>query len=58
MLENMKSKFPYQVHIVLGIIWVIIGIIFHSGVELAIWVMGGLVMIVIGLLNRVGKDKH
>jgi len=45
-------KFPYQVHIILGIIWVFIGIILHSGVELAVWVGAGAVMIIIGLLNR------
>jgi len=28
------------------------GFVFHTGTELAIWVCGGLVMIVIGLLNR------
>ena len=47
-----KNKFPYWIHIVLGIIWVFVGVILQTGVELAIWVGGGLVMIVIGLLNR------
>jgi hypothetical protein len=48
----MKKKFPYLIHIFIGIIWVSIGIVLHSGLELTIWVGGGLVMIIIGLLNR------
>lgn len=54
----MKKEFPYQIHIVLGIIWVFIGVALHSGIEVAIWVGGGLVMVVIGLLNRKTKDNH
>jgi len=48
----MKRKFPYQIHIILGIIWFFIGIALHSGFELVIWIGGGLVMVMIGLLNR------
>jgi len=47
-----KLNFPYQIHIILGIIWCFIGIALHSGIELIIWIAGGLVMIVIGLLNK------
>jgi len=54
----MKREFPYQIHIVLGIVWAFIGIVLHSGVELAIWVGGGLAMIAIGLLNRRVKNSH
>jgi len=57
-MENKKRRFPYQIHIVLGTIWVFIGMVLHSGVELVIWVGGGLVMIVIGLLNRKAKNNH
>jgi len=57
-MENKKRGFPYQIHIILGIIWASIGIVLHSGVELAIWVGGGLVMVVIGLLNRNAKNSH
>ena len=52
----MKKEFPYQIHIIFGFIWVLVGVIFHSGIELAIWVGGGLAMITIGLLNK--KDKE
>jgi len=54
----MKKEFPYQIHIVLGIIWISIGVILHSGIELAVWVGGGLVMITIGLLNRRAKNNY
>jgi len=49
-MEN-KKRFPYWIHIILGIIWIVVGVTFHAGVELAIWVAGGLVMIIIGFLN-------
>ena len=48
----MKKEFPYQVHIILGLIWLFVGGVLHLGIELVIWVAGGLVMITIGLLNR------
>ena len=51
----MKKEFPYQVHIIFGIIWVSIGIILYSGVEAAVWIGGGLVMIVVGLLVKKSK---
>lgn len=46
------NKFPYQIHLCLGIIWILVGIFFHSGIELIVWTIGGLVMIVIGLINK------
>jgi len=54
----MKKQFPYQIHIILGIIWVFIGIFLYLGIELAIWVGGGLVMIIIGLLNKGAKNNQ
>jgi len=54
----MKKEFPYQIHIVLGLIWLFIGVVFHSGIELAIWVAGGLVMIIIGFLNKKGRENY
>ena len=57
-MEKQKRGFPYQIHIALGIIWVFIGIVLHSGVELAIWAGGGLVMIIVGLLNKRAKNNH
>jgi len=48
----MAKKFPYQIHIALGIIWILIGIFLHSGIESIVWLGGGLVMLIIGLLNR------
>jgi len=57
-MRHMKKEFPYQIHIILGIIWISIGVVLHSGIELAIWVGGGLVMITIGLLNRRVKNNY
>jgi len=51
-MKKQERKFPYQIHLILGLIWIVIGITFYSGTELSIWVGGGLVMIIIGLLNR------
>jgi len=54
-----NTNFPYQIHIILGIIWCFIGVSVYSGIELIIWTGGGLVMIVIGLHNRKAKtDSH
>jgi len=57
-LNNIKKQFPYQIHVVLGIIWVFIGVTLYSGIELVIWVGGGLIMIAIGLLNRKAKNNQ
>ncbi len=54
----MKRGFPYQIHIILGIIWIFIGIFLYFEIGLAIWVGGGLIMIVIGLLNRKTKNNQ
>ena len=51
-MEYQKKKFPYWIHIVLGVVWIAIGIALHSDFELAIWVAGGLVMLIIGFLNK------
>ncbi len=51
-MEKKKRKFPYQIHLTLGFIWIVIGIAFYSGIGLAVWISGGLVMIIIGLLNK------
>lgn len=48
-------KFPYQIHVILGIIWCFIGVALHSEIELVIWIAGGIVMIIVGLLNRKAK---
>ena len=51
-MEKQKRIFPYQIHIILGLIWFLIGIAFYSGIESVIWIAGGIVMIVIGFFNR------
>jgi len=51
-MNNQKGKFPYWIHLVLGLIWIVIGITLYSGTASVIWVGGGLIMIIIGFLNR------
>ena len=53
-----KKEFPYQIHILFGSIWLVVGIAFHTGVEMAIWIIGGLIMILIGFLNRKVKSTN
>jgi len=48
----MKKKFPYQIHIILGIIWILVGLILYSGIESVVWTAGGLIMAGIGVFNR------
>jgi len=45
------KKFPFYIHIILGIIWIVLGFLLYVGWETVIWVAGGLVMLLIGLLN-------
>ena len=51
-MDKQKRQFPFWIHILLGIIWIVVGVAFHDGWELAIWITGGLVMTTIGFLNR------
>jgi len=47
-----NKKFPYQIHLILGLIWIVVGISLFSGIGLVAWISGGLLMIVVGLLNK------
>jgi hypothetical protein len=47
-----KKVFPYQIHIVLGLVWIVIGTTLYSGIGLVVWVGGGLIMTIVGLLNK------
>lgn len=51
-MKKQKGNFPYQIHLVLGLIWIVVGISLFSGIGLVAWVSGGLLMVIIGLLNR------
>jgi len=51
-MKKQKRRFPYQIHLILGLIWIVIGVTLYSGTASAIWVGGGLIMAVIGILNR------
>ena len=51
-MNKQKKQFPFWIHVLLGLIWIIVGVVLHTGIELAVWVTGGLVMLTIGFLNR------
>jgi hypothetical protein len=51
-MKEQKKLFPYQIHLVLGLIWIVVGIMLYSGTVSVVWVGGGLIMIVVGILNR------
>jgi len=51
-MKKQEKKFPYQIHLILGLIWIVVGITFYSGIESVIWVGGGLIMAVVGILNK------
>ncbi len=51
-MSKPKKQFPYQIHIVLGLIWILIGVFLQSGFELVFWVAVGVVMLIVGLLTK------
>ncbi len=51
-MSKQKSKFPYQIHIILGLIWILIGVFLQSGFELVFWVAVGVVMLIVGLFSK------
>ena len=51
-MKKQKKPFPYEIHLILGLIWIIVGITLFSGVGLIAWIGGGLLMVIIGFLNR------
>jgi len=50
-MKKQKKVFPYQIHLILGLVWIVVGITLFSGIGLAAWVSGGLLMVIIGFLN-------
>ena len=48
----LKKRFPYWIHILLGVIWIIIGITTQEGYLQLLWIGIGVIMVVIGLLNK------
>ncbi len=51
-MKKEKKNFPYQVHLILGLIWIAVGITLYSGIGAVIWVGGGLLMTAVGILNK------
>ena len=50
-MKKQKKPFPYQLHLIFGLFWIVIGITLFSGIKLVVWVSGGLIMVIIGFLN-------
>jgi len=53
-----KKDFPFQVHMMIGILWIFIGAFLQQGVELLIWVAGGIIMIILGLMGKKSKKSN
>lgn len=51
-MENKKGKFPYQIQLVIGLMWILIGIFLQSGREQIFWIAVGIVFLVIGWFNK------
>ena len=47
-----KRKFPYQIHIAIGLMWIIIGIFLQSGWQQILWIAFGIVFLAIGWFGR------
>ena len=56
-MKKPKTTFPYQVHLILGFIWIFIGVIIMSGVESMFWILIGIIFIIIGFLAKKDKSK-
>ncbi|MBZ9569866.1 hypothetical protein KJA16_03065 [Patescibacteria group bacterium] len=57
-MEKQKKEFPFQIHIVIGIIWIFIGAAVKSGPWSIFWILVGLVFITIGMLAGIKKSKR
>jgi len=49
-MEKQKRNFSFQVHIAIGIMWIIIGAAVISGPASLFWILVGLIFITIGFL--------
>ena len=57
MWKNKKREFPFQTHIAIGVLWIIIGVVIMSGPWSLFWILIGLVFIAIGFLAMREKLK-
>ncbi|MBL7142069.1 MAG: hypothetical protein ISS83_00140 [Candidatus Pacebacteria bacterium] len=56
-MEKQKREFPFQIHIAIGVIWIVIGAAVMSGVASLLWILTGVLFITIGLLAMRKKIK-
>ena len=56
-MEKQKRNFPFQIHIAIGVLWIIIGAVVMSGPWSLFWILIGLVFITIGFLAMREKLK-
>jgi len=52
-----ETNFPYQIHLIIGIIWVLIGAFLQSGWSMVLWVAAGIIFLAIGLLGMKKNRK-
>ena len=57
-MEKQKREFPFQIHIAIGVFWIIVGAAIISGPWSLFWILGGLVFIAIGMLSGIKKSKR
>ena len=52
-MDEQKNKFPFWIHIAIGIIWIVLGATVIDGTQKLFWIGAGLIFITIGLIaNR------
>ena len=57
-MEKQKREFPFQIHIAIGVLWIIIGAVVMSGPWSLFWILIGLVFVAIGMLAGIKKSKR
>jgi len=56
-MKKQKNKFPFWIHIAIGVLWIIIGATVVSGFATLLWIAGGLLLITIGILASRKQKK-
>ncbi|MFC1756908.1 hypothetical protein ACFLZC_02010 [Patescibacteria group bacterium] len=56
-MNKQKNKFPFWIHIAIGVIWIILGATVIDGAQTLLWIGAGLVFITIGILASRKQKK-
>lgn len=56
-MKNKKRKFPFWIHIAIGVIWIILGATVIDGAQTLLWIVAGLLFITIGMLASRKQKK-